>query len=510
MSFTVFGSAQPIYTFGESHCMALGNTLFEWAPGEIFMCRSRFMPYLKAHQYMENGKLHPSLIEALNGERLLDEKGRPKFLDENVSFAYYSGVPVMPPPMLFFAGDMDLHMNLFKEWGDRYDFILPGDETYGIDKSRQPVSLGAVCKKIEIMLSPFTQALLQLRDMGFSRLMVHCLPARSNNPKKAYWLGFDYALRAKLTIVANSFYAGFCQRENIGYIDNWGETMENGYLKPEYDLDGGHLVKSATLITIQKIMEHMYGRTAYSFNRGRYDVLRERSASMLKPRPAGFNQSWADKAIAWAVLDSDAAGRLNERLNFEVPKCEFTRLDWVEFLKDREGVQVAALDAVHLEVVHGLLSEGLGDQLLHAGAQGELTVCGLRPVRVASNAQASPVLAPPGLRRAVLHLQGAGRLIFTSAGGEEVERVILQRGMLVVFDPSRVACHYHPLSGSMELVEITAIGRVPKHPFRIISAGIKDCPVDPFSYSLQDTLSFPPLPGERFLERARPPTYNPD
>jgi hypothetical protein len=509
MTLKVFGSAQPIYTLGESHCMAFGNTLFEWRTGELFMCRSRFMPTLKAQHYLENGRLNPVLLEALHAERLLDEKNMPRFLDENISFAYYSGVPVMPPPMVFFAGDMDLHMDLFKEWGNDYDFILPGDDIYGFDRSKTPVPIASVCKKVEMLLSPFTNALLQLRDMGFSRMMIHCLPARSNNPKKAHWLGFDYALRAKLTIVANSYYAAFCQRENIGYIDTWAETMENGYLREELDLDGGHLVKSTTIISFGKIMEYLYGNTAHTYNPGRYEIALERSAPQLNARKNTYANIWQTSGIAPCELDGSAVVKLSEGLTFLPPEHALEHLDWACTTSDaREGVLIAQPSLKQLEIAAQLLGSGIGDEALHAGAVGELTISSFRPVRITQEIQGSRPKMPPGARKAIVCLAGKGTLRFSAADGVLMREMVNQPGAFIVYDAGRLSCSYMPLEKHFDIVELTAIPRTPRQLFRVVWAGLKDCPVDPFSYSVAGMLAYPAFTGDRVLERARLPYYD--
>lgn len=510
MALKVFGAAQPIYTLGESHCMALGNTLFEWQPGEIFTCRSRFLPYLKAQHYLENGALHPSLVEALAAERLIDDKQQPRYLDENVSFAYYSGVPVMSPPMLFFTGDMDMHMNLFKEWGDAYDFILPGDEIYGYDKHKKPVALSSVCKKIDQLLSPFTQALLRLRDKGFSRLMIHCLPARSNHPVKARWLGFDFALRAKLTIIANSYYAEFCQREHIGYIDTWGETVHNGYLRPELDLDGGHLVKSASLITLRKVMEYLYGNTARSFNAGRYALALERSANIWAIRDNRGAGKWDFIGLVEGELNAATVTKLAEGLTYAEPELLLERLDWTDPVDGtRSGIAVAVPSLAQLELAAQLLGGGVGNDILHTDAHGELTVSSFRPVRVHAPTVYSNPPAPMGARRAILHLKGQGTLVFSALNGETIAQIEPKTGTFIVYDPNRISCCYIP-GVDFEVVEIAAMPRIPRQPFRVIWSGLKDFPVDPFSYSLRKTLVYPPVEGDRVLERAKLPEYEKD
>lgn len=492
--------------------MAFGNTLFQWQQGEVFLCRSRFIPELMAKDYTdEQNKLNPLILNALRAERLIDENNTPRFLNENVSYAYYSGVPVMSPAILFFAGDIDLHQILFKEWGNDYDFIMPGDEIYGCDKNKTPIPLSVVCKKVESFFLPFVRGVLQLRDAGFSRLMIHCLPPRSKSPAKCHWMDFNLALRAKITIIANSYLAQFCQRENIGYIDSWtDEVVENGYVRDHLDIDGVHLVKSATLVSLRKVMEYLYRNTALTYNSGRYRTAIERSATIRTNRNAIGIEEWNEKGVVSGFLGDSVVAPLHHGLTFTVPEYKLERLDWVENISaPREGILVATPSMKHLEIASHLLATGMADHLLHMGASHEFTISSFRPVRVGQPTLLSHPSVPPGARKALLHLKGKGSIQFTSTEHENIKELQAQRGLFAVYDPNRVNCRYIP-DGEVDLdmIEITAIPRTPKQPFRIIGAGLKDCPVDPFSYSTSGIIAFPAFEGEYFLERAIPHAHD--
>jgi len=48
---------------------------------------------------------------------------------------------------------------------------------------------------------------------------------------------------------------------DIPLIDTWPELAQDGYLLPQYDIDGMHLSREAALVSLQKIIDCLTGST---------------------------------------------------------------------------------------------------------------------------------------------------------------------------------------------------------------------------------------------------------
>jgi hypothetical protein len=276
------------------------------------------------------------------------------------------------------------------------------------------------------------------------------------------------------------------------------------------DLDGGHLVKAASLISVRKAMEYLYDNTAQSFNPGRYRILHERASAICKPRPNPQPGQWAAQGFLLAHAPQTLVAGLASGLAFQPMLPERAQLDWAACVNGlREGVEYAQPSLAQLQQAAEWFGVGEGAGLLHADAACELSISAFRPVRVSAPALGSEPAAPLGARRGVLMLAGEAELLLFAPGGQLLFHALLSAGQLLWYDPNRLRCEYVPL-GVAQLVELAAIARIPKHPFRVVYNGAKDYPVDPFSYGVKQAVAAPPFAGEKVLERARLPYYDSD
>lgn len=256
MVIELLGAAAPLYFYGESHCLGFTNQLFRVTPtGQNYQCRVRFFPELLAVDYCKGDVVAAELTAALIADGLLTKDLQPAFKRMTASTAALSDVTPAAPLLIFFAGDMDVHHSL-KQLGLAYDFLLPDDPGYGVEQGKQILPFAAMRDFINTIYAPFFQALLRLQALGFDKIMVHGLPARTTDPAHILrWVDVSVsaALRAKFTVLANRLLDERCTAHGFGFIDIWPETTDGLYLKPEYVLDGVHLGRAAVPITLDKI-----------------------------------------------------------------------------------------------------------------------------------------------------------------------------------------------------------------------------------------------------------------
>jgi hypothetical protein len=504
------GSAQPIHFVGESHCIAFGGMLFRapWS-GELFLCKSSFVAGIRGSEYFspESG-FHPDLLKAFTAERLIDAQCRPQHLAidaDAVKFSYFGGRPLLAPPMVLFAGEVDLLLGGMRRIGLTHDFELPDDSVFGVDRNKQVMPLAAVRLGLQRLLGPVVDCMERLQAVGFSRLMLHGLPPRPLRDAAGN-ARVEVPTFSKITVLANRLLADACRRREIPFIDIWPETAQpDGFLKPELALDNVHLTKAGALLSLDKIAAELLDHTAGTANPARYGLLAERA---VKFDSAGAEAAeWTARGYAATQIDSGAAGRLRRNLAFtDAAANPQARTDWVGWPRHgRPGIALANPEQVDLQLAAELLSRDPARAILHAGAVEEFTVVSFRPLRVPmlsdSAIPASTLPSPPRTRRAVLHLAGEGSFEIRH-GEESTQRIEARPGTLVVYDPERVQCWFRPRGAALEVVEMMLIPRMAGHPFRVVWAGLNDWPADPFQYSVSGMSAFPRFAGNSVTERS--------
>lgn len=256
---TYLGRANPIYFIGESHTLPFRDGLFRpQAPGDTFLGRVRFLQSF-ASRWLEGDGVHPNILKAMQAEQLLDDEGNPAYLaKDRLTFrtAEVSGVPVRDPVLVLFAGDLDV-FDMLRQTGKGYDFDLPDDPGYGVDRTLTPIPFSAIDMRLRNTFLPFISACGRLREAGFGRVMIHSLPPR---PRAAemFDLPGSPGMRVKLTVFANRILRQACANLGMPFIDVWDDLTDGLYLRPEFCLkDGVHLTRSAALFSWTKIVEKM-------------------------------------------------------------------------------------------------------------------------------------------------------------------------------------------------------------------------------------------------------------
>jgi|GEM_PF-2521528 len=507
MSIDLLGRATTIHMIGESHTIQFSDLLFKpgWA-NDLYQCRTLFFHHLPASYYLEDGDYNPLLRAALIGAGILDSEGNADYLARDWTADHYAGRPVLAPPMVFFAGDVDMQTVTFQT-GDRYDFELPNDPGYGVDFDKEPMDYQSVRRRIERLFAPFFTVLQSLGPL-FPRTMVHALAPRTRDDQRsARWTGgvFPAAVRSKLIVVANHVLAEGCTAAGVPFIDTSAQVSLDGYLNPAFDLDGLHLNRSAAEISLDAIAGVLYDQTATTWNSSRYVQLRTRSLPFAGP--TDVDPSW--QTHGWTVGDLGGAGiALGDGLDFvDNPIHPDANPDWVCYPRaGRRDIAMAEPSAAQLEAAARLFCVGPPRARLQAGECVELTIVSYRPIRLnpGASADAGALPTPYGCRRAILCLDGAGSVVREALTGEVLEDQPARPGLFVVYDPNRVRCRAVAKGEAERFVEICLAPRFVGHPFRVVSAGLKDWPADPFCYRLDGVRAFPPIEGRQVREWCYP------
>jgi hypothetical protein len=514
MEIELLGNVTPIHMLGESHVLAYSNLVFRstWT-NETFICRTKFLPMIPASDYGSDSHLNPGLSDALVAEGILDRYLRPFFLTVDDSAACYSGSPIIAPPIVIFAGDTDLQA-LFMRIGNQFDFELPDDTVHGVDRSKQPIAFSEIQREVTRIVSPVIGVARQLRSIGFSRLMIHCLPPRYLDTARAsLWsrgIEVGAPVRAKLALLANRILRDACGSYDIGFIDTWPELEENGYLKSEFELDGIHLNRKGAILSLNRISNFLIDQTRSVHNISRYNNLIEESAPY--EGDLALKAAWQAHGIVTGQIGTTATAAILAGLRFEDLGQEnmHARSDWSGFPRvGRTGVILAKPNDSVLELASSVLSLSPASDLLHAGSERAFSIINFRPIiyECQTTSLSDNMATPPNCRRAIIILKSNNRICFETLDGNRFHfpqfESELCEGTLIVFDPGRLRFRVNKGDERLIIVEIGALPRFEGQPFRIIWAGLCEWPADPFQYSVSGMLAYPPLNSARVSQRMR-------
>ena len=232
MQVELLNQVTPIHLIGESHTVAFNNLLFRCTNSDdAFICRSKFIPLIPANQYGTETSVNADFLKALIAEGLIAEKFmRPYYQHLIDAVAFYQSMPLIAPPIIFFFGDTELQ-GLLTQFGSEFDFEMPDDSVYGMDNEKDLIPYTIIRNHLEKLISPAIAVLKQLKNVGFTRLMVHSLPPRSTDDKAAskwsHGIVISAQIRSKLVVLMNQYLENSCKEIGIGFINTWLETSQD-------------------------------------------------------------------------------------------------------------------------------------------------------------------------------------------------------------------------------------------------------------------------------------------
>ncbi len=235
----------------------------------------------------------PSIIECLEYEQLVRDGMATHLSKDEIDFAIAktSGLPMIPPLILFTAGDIDVRGVLLPKLADQYDFVPPFDLPYPV-LDRQIIPWDVIAEIIEQRLAPFVEGLKQLRTAGFNRIYVQpVVPPTTDDNRSTQINGVSCPLsvRSKLVASFNCLLADKVSALDVPVIDIWPQlTSADGYLLNEYELDGVHLRPSAAKMHLEQLLEHAINRAWESVNHVRHEMFYRMACGLapLETRPA--------------------------------------------------------------------------------------------------------------------------------------------------------------------------------------------------------------------------------
>ena len=232
--------------------------------------------------------LHPEVMHTLEYEGLVKNKRAFHLSREARDFnaAQAAGVPLAVPFLLLNCGDIDIRTRLLSLLKDEYDLIPPFETPYA--KTGAPVySWDLFQDEMKQLLDPFVSGLSHLRQAGFSRVFIQAVvPPTTNNDRFFELHGYHCPtdVRYKVVCAFNRALAERCKPLNMPVVDVWALVTENGYLKPEFEVDGVHLPPRAAAQHLPKLLEMAINRSGLGTNFVRYELFYERARSYYEQK----------------------------------------------------------------------------------------------------------------------------------------------------------------------------------------------------------------------------------
>jgi hypothetical protein len=252
MSIEIIDDTAPVHLLGESHVLSYANLVArDGVTGRIHVPSAKCLISLKASQYAEvtTGALHVQLMEALQELSIADKASRSLQLASARRGA----------ALALFAGDIDLHSDLFAQLDQDYDVELPGQTLFPAAGGGQMIPLELLDMRLKEIFAPFFMAVTQFQAVGIESVVLHALPPRTRDAERARrWCEgrlVSASLRAKITFHANIILAEFAAKQGLGFVSTWDVLAPEGYLSPQYDLDGVHVTREAAAISFRRIIE---------------------------------------------------------------------------------------------------------------------------------------------------------------------------------------------------------------------------------------------------------------
>jgi hypothetical protein len=270
---TLLGEATPYTYIGDSHSGAIGTLVFnEGETSNIIVTRPigiwRLVPrnFLGSDQCV--GELVVNALRvsgALHSLRDLPplEGLRP------VTTIYghepqqeYLGVTesANTRPYVLMTGEIATRYILDRFTLDRTDFNTPFDVS-NLDRlppyeARRVVSVEEFFSFLAAELSALFKALKILRGHGLRTLFLHALPPPTVEDERCEHVLHKRTparLRYKIAMAVNYLYRAVCADLDVGFVDTWPLVTENDLLRPEFFLDGIHLNREHSVLSVREV-----------------------------------------------------------------------------------------------------------------------------------------------------------------------------------------------------------------------------------------------------------------
>lgn len=520
-----FGSPQPLYMIGDSHCLIFRDLLFAAPTGQqTFITRAKYCPGLAAHNMVDGqGQLNTTLLHALYTELLLLPNGDgliPRHLATTTyaeDFSMAIDQPRISPPLVFFLGELDLRAIFLKKWDPGSDFHLPprlADANGHLEVlpalPKGPiVPLQLVTEFALQLLQPFLIGLGQLKRLGFEQLFVTALPPQTIDDRE-YEKHNQYACPAKLRYKAllyfNCLLAELCTGHGIAFLNTWPHLTHQDIFDARFYLDGQHLNKQSCGILIDLLFAQLY-RNGPAVSEVLYQKWLDKCRKASQSEYLGINYDFYTQFIAQGYLgmpvDAALCQAIGNRLEFTpVMSHEHLRLDWVSY---PAGVwQMAPPD----NTVLAWLYEGFYQTTLSTWVASCLLcpfhLISVHPIRITPQAEPTDftlttLLAPPGVVRALLLLSpstDSPSLFLQHRSGQRTMVPTAGQSLYLYNASEWLLGGTYPQTAAVDFLDIAIIPRLPTQIPLVMWAGLNLWPTDPEHFSRDGYLIYQPTVGE--------------
>ncbi len=503
----------PIYMIGDSHSIAYGDLLFrETVSGKAFVTRAKYCRGCASSRFLdEKGNLHPGVLQALVTENLLDESGQPihhSATKSTESIEDAAERAPTDPPLVFFAGDIDLRSVLLKQLGAKTDFELPfaatGLEALPPAPDRQVVPSKLIIDYATKLLHPFLSGVVSLQKAGFTNVFVHSVaPPTLDDAQFREVNGYDCPalVRYKATMLFNRLIGNVCAGQKIDFLDVWKDVTIDNLIDRRYQLDGVHLNRDAARFSVQRVVESLVDRPRIASKR-RYEKAYALARTGAEVPDEALRALFRAEGIVRHRIDRAAVDRILAGLRFDLDVGNrHRRLDWSgnPIQAFSPHLRTATPTPEVLREIHGIVHGEEVSRIVRSCLGCPFTLLNSRPVMSTPHADAGAGPqglhrdgCPPGVIRALLYLTDVDDESgpFEYIEGDALKAVTGPAGTFFVFEANQLVHRARPPAArERKVIDFVIAPLVPGNVPEVLFAGMNNWPVDPFEFSRGGLLS---------------------
>ena len=482
-----------VYVVGDSNCLAFRDLIAQPPQtGDWLAFQTTYVGGLFAkHVHIPEVGLEARIVAAV--APLLDADGAPAHLSwradvQNTAFA--GAQALVSPVVMLIAGDIDLRNDICAMLVDDADIVLPSPAPYTSIEGSQIIPLDLVEGELRESVDGVVRGAQALREKYGCRVVVHGVnPPTMDEERFATIMSFAVPAtkRYKVSWLFNRMLEGACAAADVGYLDVWPDTTNDGFLREEFELDGVHLAPEATRFTIERLVAQMAASPLGKTNNVRYAMVLPRAAQ----RDAAAQAAPPDMRVLEACVPPEAAKAFADCFSSTAP-LPAEKPDWVASRGYAEGTLVRQPTPAALEGLNGLLANDPVRAFFRRALGSDAICVSCRAVdhsavEATARARDDHVAPPPSLFRAILLLDGAGPIRIVARETGEV--VACQQGAMAVYRPYHVKLEFP--EGALRVLDLVFVPRLAGQPAMTIAAGLNDWPADPFHFSLAGLDVFP-------------------
>jgi hypothetical protein len=478
-----------LYCIGDSNCLAFRDLLVDipYSQESAFFYTT-YVPGLKAETiHTSKDGLHPQFKMVLQTYSLIFEDDSPLHLSYRFhvhSNIFAAGQALISPVILIIAGDIDLRGKIYHLVTEDTDVILPDEIPYARVPNSRIIPIDLVKAEIQDIVDSLVRGAAELQSKYGARVFIHGVNPPTLDEERFANIN-EYRMiaskRYKLSWLFNRLLEAECAENGIAYFDIWQDTTKDGYLRPEYELDGVHLAPEAVAFTLKHLFTAISLSSINKTNYVRYRMALPRAANRRahltdSDRPT-FIKLHADTLRAEQfvkLLQSEGVATTDCRGNF----------DWVIATNYPAGMRLVELSAEDLRIIGDILESSPIAPAIK-GFLGSDFICISCRLTINSgdlngSAPRLSVAAPDGVIKAVLIVEGTDfKLLDPNDTATEAFR--LSPGDLILYQPNALR---GVTVGKSRVLELTLMPRLAGQSSVVVNAGINDWPADPFHYSL--------------------------